>query len=149
MSIESAIKGVLEGDATLAALATGGIYDLTEAGHMGISRTSTPSAFDSTGIVKPTILVKERTANPGLNVGDDAVQTMDVRQICEIWYYHDNSFTTIETMKNRVYSLLQAQRISGAGRVDWAGSIRPVREIDIDAWVERDEYLVIWIRSGS
>lgn len=149
MTVESVFKTLLEADATLVAAATGGIYDLTEAGHMGLNRTSTPSAWDSNGVIKPTILVRERASNPGFNVPDDDGQVMDTRQICEVWFYHDSSFATIATMKNRVYSLLHAKRISGAGRVDWAGDVRPMREIDLDAWVERSDYLIVAIRAGS
>lgn len=149
MTVESVFKTLLEADATLVAAATGGIYDLTEAGHMGLNRTSTPSAWDSNGVIKPTILVRERASNPGLNVPDDDGQVMDTRQICEVYLFEDGGYGTIKSMGDRIYTLLHAKFISGAGRVDWAGNVRPWRDIEVDAWVERHDYLVIAIRAGS
>ena len=147
MSVESTIKAVLEGDATLLATATGGVWSFDETGHMGISRTLTPTAFDSTGVIKPCVLVAQRNANPGLTVPDDASQVMDVRQVVECYCYSDASFATIATMKDRVYALLHAQRLTGPVRVDWAGDFRGPRDLDLDAWVERSDYLCVYVRS--
>jgi len=147
MSAESTILAVLEADATLLALATGGIYSFDEAGSEGINRTLTPSAFDSNGIVKPCIMVSARNANPGYNVGDDSNQSMDVRQVVECWFFDHAAYSTIESMKDRVYTLLQAQRLSGPYRVDWAGDYRLPRDMDLDAFQERQDWLTIWIRS--
>lgn len=147
MSAESAIKTVLEADATLLALATGGIYSFDETGSQGINRTLTPAAFDSNGLVKPCIMVSARDANPGYNVPDEGNQSMDVRQVVECYLFQFGGYSTIESMKNRIYTLLQNQRLTGGYRVDWAGDRRLGRDLDLDAFVEKQDWLCIWIRS--
>lgn len=149
MSAESAIKAVLEADATLLATATGGIYSFDEAGSEGLNRTTTPSAWDSNGVLKPCIMVSARQANPGYNVPDDGNQSMDVRQVVELYFFQFDGYSAIETMKSRCYVLLHAKRLSGPYRVDWAGDARLGRDLDLDCFVERVDYLTIYIRSGS
>jgi len=149
MSVESTIYTILHADATLLALATGGVWSFEQTGEKGINRTLTPSAFDSFGLVKPCVLVSARAANPGYNVQDDDGQYTDVRQVVECYLIQDSGYATIESMANRIYTLLQAKFISGAGRVDWAGSIRLGRDLDLSANVLRDDWLCVYLRSGS
>ena len=149
MSAESAIKAVLEADATLLATATGGVWSFDETGHKGLSRTLTPAAFDSNGILKPCIMVSQRNANPGYNLQDDNGQMVDVRQVVELYMFQDDAYSAIETMKSRCYALLHAQRLTGYHRVEWAGDVRLGRDLDLDAYTERVDYLTIYVRSGS
>jgi hypothetical protein len=149
MNAESTIKAVLEADATLLALATGGVWSFDETGSEGINRTLTPAAFDANGILKPCVLVSARDANPGFNIADDSGQYMDVRQVVECYLFQFGGYATIESMAARCYVLLHAKMISGAGRVDWAGDRRLGRDLDLDGNVTRVDYLCVYIRSGS
>jgi hypothetical protein len=144
MSIISAAKALLEADATLLATATGGIFDFDETGRMGIGRTNTPGAFDQTNeTIKPCVLVKVRSSVPDYILADDTNQLVSFRHTLEVWFYQDSGFTTIETMRDRVYALLHARQFGGAFMSYWQGDVRfPVRDIEIDANVERSEYLV-------
>lgn len=147
MSAESTIKTVLEADATLLALATGGIYSWDETGSEGINRTTTPDAWNSNGIMLPTIMVSARNAVPGLNVPDEAAQSMDVRQIVEIYFFQFDGYSTIDSMVDRCYALLHAKRLTGPIRMDWAGSVRLGRDIEFDANVYRADWQCVYIRS--
>lgn len=149
MSVESTIYTVLHSDATLLALATGGVWSFDQTGEKGINRTLTPSAFDSAGILKPCILVSQRNANPDPSIQDDTGQVMATRQVCELYFFQDGGYSSIETMKSRCYALLHAQRLTGMIRTEWAGDIRLGRDLDLNAFVERVDYLNIYIRSGS
>ena len=149
MSVESTIYGVLSADATLLALATGGVWNFEQTGTKGINRTLTPAAFDATDILKPCILVSQRNANPDPSIQDDTGQVMAVRHICELYFFQDSGYSTIESMKNRCYALLHAQRLTGMIRTEWAGDMRLGRDLDLNAFVERVDYLNIYIRSGS
>lgn len=148
MSTQSAIKARLEADATLLATATGGCFDYDETGRMGLNRTNTPSAFDATtGVIKPSILVRARAAVPDFILRDVDGQYNSVRQVVEIYLYQDSGYGTIETMKNRVYALLNATQVTGAFFVSWAGDIGEQFDWDLNACVERSDYLVNTYRS--
>lgn len=143
MSILSAAKNILEADATLLALATGGIWDFDETGRMGIGRTNTPGAFDqATEIIKPCLLIKLRSSVPDYILADDSNQYVSLRETLEVWFYADLSFSPIENMRSRVYVLLHAKQFGGAFMSYWQGDVRNQRDIELDSWVERSDYLV-------
>lgn len=142
MSILSSAKALLEADATLLATATGGCYDYDETGRMGINRTNTSGAFDSNGVIKPTVLIKLRSSTPDYDLVDDSNQTVSLREMLEVWFYGDYNFTAIETMRNRVYVLLHAKQFGGAFLALWQGDVRNQRDIELDAFCERSDYLV-------
>lgn len=149
MSVESTILSVLESDATLLALATGGVWSWDEAGEKGINRTRTPGAFDSAGVIKPCIMVNARAANPGYRIQDDTGQVVDVRQIVETYLFDANGYSVTDSMASRCYTLLQAKQFSGIARCEWAGSIRMGRDEDLGANAVRHDWLCIYIRAGS
>ena len=142
MSALSAAKAILEADTTLLATATGGVWDYDETGKAGISRTLTAAAFDSNGLIKPCVLLKLRDAIPDGQLADDASQTVSLREVLECWFYQDTGYAAIETMRNRVYVKLQAVQLTGTYGCWWAGDVRGARDTELDASVERSDYLV-------
>ena len=148
MSALSAVKTILEADSTLLATATGGCWDFDETGRMGINRTSTPAAFDSNLIIKPCLLLKLRSSMPDGAIVDEAAQRVSYVQMLECWFYADNAYTSIETMRDRVFVLLHAKRLTGPYFVRWAGDLRNQRDDEIDAFVERSTFQVNGIRSA-
>lgn len=142
MTVVSAAKALLEADATLVAAATGGIYDLEETKRLGVNRTTVPGAYDSDGIIKPCVLVKSRSAIPDGALADDGNQYVSLRQILEVWFYQDSGYSTIETMRNRVYLLLQAKQLDGTFMCYWNGDLTNQRDEEMDASVERSEFVV-------
>jgi len=149
VSALAAAKAILEADATLLAAATGGIYDYDEAGRLGISRATTPDAFDDNEILQPCVLLKLRSATPTGDLQDEATQYVSVREVLEAWFYEDDGYSNIETMRDRVYALLQNVQLSGTFQCIWAGDIRNQRDTDLDASVERSEFSVHTYKSGA
>lgn len=142
MSSLSAIKTLLEADGTLLATATGGVWDIDESGPNGLSRTTTPAAFDSNEIIKPAILLKSRGARPDGVLADDANQYKSTQEVVEVWAYEDSGYSNIDTMLDRVYALLEAKQITGAFRVYWDGTLPQARDNDLGANVQRSDYRV-------
>jgi len=138
----SAAKAILEADTTLLTTATGGVWDYDEAGRKGLSRTVTPGAFDSNGIIKPCLLLKLRDAVPDGAIADDATQTVSLREVLEVWFYQDTGYDKIATMRERVYSKLQAVQLTDTYGCWWAGDVRGARDTDLDAATERSDYTV-------
>lgn len=149
MSALSSIKTRLEADATLLATATGGVWDFAETGRLGINRTNTPTAFDSSGIIKPCVLLRLRSATPDYVLQDDTSQYQSVREVIEVWFYEDSGYSAIETMRTRCYALLHATQVAGVFAIRWAGDIRSQIDFDLNASVERSDYSVVTYRSVS
>ena len=143
MTTLSAAKALLEADATLLALATGGVWDWNETGRMGINRTNTAAAFTSTGIIKPCILLKLRSSVPFGDIADDSAQVISLREMLEIWLYADNTFTAIESMRARVFTLLHGKQLTGTFVCRWAQDVYAQRDVEMDAFVERSDYAII------
>lgn len=140
-------KTLLEADATLLALATGGIWDWDETGRMGINRSnSATSAAFTSGIIKPCLLLKLRTSVPFGGIADDASRVVSTREMLEVWAYQDNGYSTIKSMLSRVFVLLQGQQLGGFV-CRWALDVQPGRDVDLDASVERADYAVITMKS--
>lgn len=147
MSSLSAAKTLLEADATLIALATGGVWDWDETGRMGINRSNTlTSAAFTNGIIKPCLLLKLRSSVPFGDIADDAAQVVSARDMLEVWAYQDAGYSTITSMLNRVYTLLQGKQVGGFS-CRWQFKAQPPRDIEMDANVERDDYAVVYLRS--
>lgn len=148
MSALSAAKAILEADGTLLTTATGGIWDFDETKQMGLSRTLTPAAFDANEIIKPCVLMKQRSQIPNPTLADDASQYVAVSEILECWFYEDSGYSNIETMRDRVYALLHTKQLTGTFQVLWAGNFRPgVRDTDLNANVSRSDYQVFGRKS--
>lgn len=149
MSALSAAKAVLEADATLLTTATGGIWDFDETKQLGLSRTLTGDAFDSNEVIKPCILMKQRSQTPNFALADDADQYVAVNEMIECWFYEDSGYSNIETMRDRVYVLLHSIQLTGTFQVFWAGSFRPgIRDTDLDANVSRSDFQVFGRKSA-
>jgi hypothetical protein len=143
----SSAKAILEADSALLALATGGVYDFDETGRLGINRTNaaTSSAYSS-GIIQPCLLLKLRSSVPFGGVADDSQRIVSARDMLEVWAYQDNGYSTIKSMLDRVYTLLQGQRVGGVS-CRWAMDLQPLRDAEMDANVGRADYAVVFLRS--
>lgn len=116
MSYESEVAALLEADATLDALLTGGIYVSATVGPLGITRETNPAAFDANGWLKPCALVRERNKVPEGSVLDFDAQIESVRQIVEVWLYADSSagYATLDTAAQRIRALLMGETLTAS-----------------------------------
>lgn len=116
MSYESEIATILDADATLDALLTGGIHQSSTAGPLGITREATPTAFDANGYLKPSALVRQRNRVPTGDVLDFDDQLESMRQIVEVWLYADSGagYTTLDTAAARIRTLLMGDTLTAS-----------------------------------
>jgi hypothetical protein len=105
----------LEGDTTLMATLTGGVY-----GEAGISRQATPGAFDANGEVKPCALLAMEAEDPA---GPFPTSS---RAFVTVYFYARAGYAEIDAALDRVYALLHRQRVSNEGVWDMrhAGDVR-------------------------
>lgn len=147
MSALSPAKTLLEGDATLLATATGGVWDYGETGDQGLNPSTTPDAYDDDGRIRPTVLLRSRGPKPDGALRDSDGQYSSTREVLEIYFYEDYGFSNIETMRNRVYALLHEQQLSGTFKVLWSGDSPPIPDPETGASLQRSEYTVHGARS--
>lgn len=128
MSFEAEVADLLEADATLDALLTGGVYESATVGPLGISRESTPAAFDADGYLKPTALVRQRNIVPTGDVLDFDAKLESARQVVEVWLYADQSggYATLDTAAARVRQVLMGETLSDSF------------ELRLALWVDRE-----------
>lgn len=113
-----AIRDVLAGDATLAALLVGGMYTFAETGRSGISRASLADAFASAGgFLQPCAVIKAGEVTASEAIRDSAAGS--VRRV-EVYLYDDgdasgSDYMTINAARDRAVGLLDHVWIEGAG----------------------------------
>lgn len=153
MSYASAIKTLLAADATLTAALTGGIFVFSETRKLGINQVTTPSAFTA-GVLKPCALLKSRGETPYGGIADPDAQYITISEVLEIWLYNsgdsDTSYASLQAARDRIYALLQNNRVAGAFEIRLANIIEGVSAPELDyAAVIRCDYQVFGRRRIS
>jgi len=144
MSFTLGIETLLEASGTLVTAATGGIHRLEDLGKLGLNRTLHPGSFTN-GIIKPTIVIRQRSNTPTYDIVDEANQLVSSRAVVELWFYQSSGYTTIGTMRNLVYPLLHDKRV-GTGRCMWIWEVLLERDSNLDASVERADFEIIYLK---
>jgi hypothetical protein len=128
MSREAEVAALLEADATLMAILTGGVYTVSELGREGITQDSAPGSFDSDGYLKPTAIVKQRGIVPAGSINDLREKIKSASQVVEIWLYQDTNFDAIDSAQDRIYTVLQGEPLTGTYEMDWAFTMDRMRD---------------------
>lgn len=126
--VEEMFTAYLESDATLMALAEGGIYPYTSLPNPGISRDTTPEAFDSDGYLLPIIVVKARAPIPDSRVADIREKIVGVNQATEFWLYEADSYATIDLMLTRIFNILHGYKFGGFWPTQWIYTTGPLMD---------------------
>lgn len=144
MTLGTDVQAVLDADATLAAVLTGGVYAQDSVGE--ISRQNTPGAFDGNAELLPCALVGEGTETPRgpyRHAGSgDSVQTPII-----IYFYEREGYVNTSTAMERVLTLLNRQRIgSGTWRLEYESSIRNQADQTLEASLEMMRFVGVRLR---
>ena len=132
------IKTVLEADATLMALLTGGIFTQTE-----ISRQLTPGAFDANSEIQPCALINyefEASAGPFNDVSQVYVR---------VFFYQREGYASINSARDRVYTLLHRQRIgtTRGWEVRWTDDVLDQEDQALNCKLQLSRYMRYRVRS--
>jgi hypothetical protein len=146
VSREAEIAALLQADAALEAVLTGGIYVYGELGREGITQDSCPDCFDSDGYLLPCAIVKQRGEIPTFEAGDMERQETSANVVVEIYIYEDVTYTAIDAAKPLIYRLLQGNdRIfADSYEIYLANTLSRQRDTGAlqDASMERVDYVV-------
>lgn len=147
MSRESEVATRLRSDATLVALAPGGIYAAGDLGEAGITDPkTTPNAYLG-GRLRPTVIVRERAAVPAYGLADVESGWTSASQVVEVYAYARQNRTVLTQLLERVYTLVQGHAFTGAWPAVWVGSLGPLPAPELgDAYMVRNEYQIVNIR---
>ncbi len=129
MSRESQFETVMEADATLMAILTGGVWTKEATGVEGVGRETTPSAFDANGYVRPTALVRQRDTVPDNAVRDLMAQKVSTSVVVEIYLYEDRGYTNIDAAMSRLFTLFEGYQFSDSFEVQWVNTVDRIRDM--------------------
>ncbi len=116
MGLSETIRDLLAADTTLSALLVGGLYSFEQTGRNGLSRATTPGAFN--GFLQPCAVIKAGDVRAVTAIRDSEA---GVRQTVAVFLYDDSAYGSILTARDRVLALLDRQWIDGAGFVQRVG----------------------------
>lgn len=136
MTIRSDIYTVLAADATLLATLTGGVYQAAE-----ISRQTTPAAFDANGEIEPCCLVNVENETAALPYPNGA------RSYLRVFFYERSGYTGIDTARERVFTLLNRQKIGSATfEIRWVDDIPDQQDEALDCSLAMSRYEIVRLR---
>jgi hypothetical protein len=132
----------MEADSALSLILTGGVYTAGAVGREGISRDTTPAAFDSNGYLRPCALVRQRTLTADNQVVDVTIASATL--VLEIYIYEDSGFSSIDSALARLFTLFNQYQFSNSFPVEWIGTINRERDGGslMGASLARQEWLI-------
>ncbi len=123
------IAALISANTAIMAQLTGGVYQSGLTGVEGITRETTPAAFDTDGYLKPCCLVRQRDLVPTLDVLDYIAQLKSSIQVVECWLYQDAPlYDVIDAVSGLLYGLLQGKPLSYSYELDLAHMITRQRD---------------------
>jgi hypothetical protein len=126
---EQDITGRIFANTAIMALLTGGIYQSGVIGVEGITRETTPAAFDSDGYLLPCCLVRQRDLIPTSEVLDYIAQIKSSNQVVEVWLYQDAPlYDVIDAASTLIYALLQGKPLPYSYELDLAHMVSRGRD---------------------
>jgi len=130
MSRETDFETVMEADATLMAILTGGVWAKEATGVEGLARETTPSVFDANGYLKPCALIHQRDLVPDGAARDPLAQKASASQVVEIYLYADAGagYSAIQSAKGRLYTLFEGYQFADSLEVFWVNSLGNLRD---------------------
>lgn len=128
MSRENDFYTRITADSTIMALLTGGVHKAETVGIEGITRETTPAAFDANGYLKPCCLVKQRGQVPDGTIFDPITQAQSISQVVECWLYQDRLYTTIDSAGERLKALFIGYMFSDSFEIMWVNTLDRTRD---------------------
>jgi hypothetical protein len=126
---EADIAALIAANSGITAMLTGGIYQSSLVGVEGITRETTPAAFDSDGYLLPCCLVRQRDLIPTSEVLDYIAQIKSSNQVVEVWLYQDAPlYDVIDAAISLVYALLQGKLLPYSYELDLAHMVSRGRD---------------------
>lgn len=132
--MKAAVYALLNGDATLGAALTGGLYQVPE-----ISRQATPGAFDANSELLPCGLLKLEAQTQG------RVFVRGSRVYLVVYLYERDGASGIEAARARIYDLLHDQQVvptdgSTCWRIRHVNDVADTKEEALDARMAMSRY---------
>lgn len=126
---EADIAALIIANSAIMAQLSGGVYQSGLVGVEGITRETTPAAFDGEGYLHPCCLVRQRDLIPTLEVLDFDAQAKSTIQVVECWLYQDAPlYDVIDSVSGLLYALLQGKRLTYSFELDLAHMISRQRD---------------------
>ena len=153
IDIENALETLLDADATLTALLTGGIYARNTLGKVGLDPNNSvcSGAYaldDGFNALQPCLVIRVRSEVPDGERVDVPSQTASVTTVVEFYLYDETSYTSIGSARNRIYALLQNKTLNGIGVMTLVNRLQYYDESLDDAATLKDDYQIRYRRAS-
>ncbi len=127
-TLKDAVRTTLEGDATLSAILTGGVYDASEVERDGVTADNVQR--DANGRVKPFAVLRWRGSAPDFVLGTHEAE----RRYLEVWLYEDTGYTNIDAAERRIKTLLHRKTFADTDNegLAWARWVHDLGESSAD-----------------
>ena len=141
-TLREAFKAALTSDAELAAILTGGIFDVDDLGRQGLTPKNAPRAADGVTLL-PVAVIRWSTSAPYMLRNAE-------RRFVQVWFYDDRGAATIDRAQRRVKGLLHRARLGptagdalGLNFVHWVGDVNGLAAEELqDASAAYSRYMV-------
>lgn len=146
-ALRDTLRTTLEGDSTLMAILTGGVWDASELDRQGLSLADVAKQADGVRI-KPCALIRFRGANP--TVQSDFIPGIEHR-FFDVLGYADAGYAIVDSALRRIKVLFDLKYFTsdneGLTYVRWAGDLGEFVDDQLGgAAADRSRYQVILIR---
>jgi len=122
---------------------TGGVFTKAGVGRDGISRDTATGAFDTSGILKPCALVRQRASKPDGGIRDEISQGVSATQVIEVYLYEDSGWSAIDAAVRRLRALFIGYQFSDSFPVEWINILDRERAPELgEASMARVDFLV-------
>ncbi len=130
MTIESDVKALVDGDATISGLLTGGVHVKETVGRLGITRESVPSAFDASGFLLPCMLIRERTRTRDMAVTEiePSLHLLSQNVTVELYLYQDTDYDTIYSVMDLLIPLLHGTQLTNTFGMRFMNEMRGMQD---------------------
>lgn len=149
MTREEVVANYLRGNATLRALAPGGIYpDAIIPDPDGLSNAKLMPKVWAGGVFNTTVVVRQAAAVPTGDLQGVSSKRTSMSQVIEVWVYSEDT-AAIEAVFAQVYTLMMGKKIGDSFRATQGRSgagIRQAPDLPPGIKTNYEGYRIVFIR---
>lgn len=122
------IQTLLNANAPVTTILTGGIYTVNNLGYKGLSRHNPvcATAFNATGDLNPCAVIKGLGEKNSYDLNDQTTKFATVREMVQIFLYVHGAaggFTTLKSASNAIYNAIHEIRATNIVNIVFLGDL--------------------------
>lgn len=153
--VESLFKDIIEANAPIMALLTGGVYTFAELGPAGLvpGNTVCADAFtlvNGINVINPCMVIRLRSDIPNFFRADSGSREIAYDGNVEFWCYQDKGYDTISSIAEKLLFLIGLKTFDGLGMVQPLGDLTNLVAPEFrNVSLIRSDYRIKRVKRGS